>query len=329
MPKPTKQVSNSSIRFLWALRDPGAQGDLWIWRHPTIELNLLSLSLKQIQKHAPPSSINSWTADDCLGGYLTLDENWSVFYRYFNGGKDLQGRPDRYVLLIGVVERPVIERTIIDDNLLKQGQFRELAQQQPLSLHIPLPTLLAEERQLPQCDQRLAKSLGVSQDFTGPESFQNAWNEGISWPSSSLWHLKYRHQTQQEAMVTVTLLPPTEIPLHHPASPKPASLPRNRLATIKQIMTQQKLLTRLNVSLIFLVSLVGFTSGLLSKSLLEKFFGNGIAATSRFPNEARTFIRTYETKKTGQLIPRDELLERIDHNNWGIDPIRDVPPKPR
>ena len=45
-----------------------------------------------------PKRPNLLTASDIVGGIINYQDQWFVVYRFFNGGNDPQGRPDRCVL---------------------------------------------------------------------------------------------------------------------------------------------------------------------------------------------------------------------------------------
>lgn len=85
----------------------------------------------------PPHSDapNSLGPDDLHGGCLGLSPMWLVFYRYFNGGRDLTGRPERSILLLPLLA--FAGRTVATQSdcsmLLDVPPFSEWAKQQPLS----------------------------------------------------------------------------------------------------------------------------------------------------------------------------------------------------
>ncbi len=64
---------------------------------------------------------------------------WLVFYRYFNGGRDLTGRPERSILLLAFADRTVATQSDCS-MLLDMPPFSEWAKQQPLSGCPEMPT---------------------------------------------------------------------------------------------------------------------------------------------------------------------------------------------
>jgi hypothetical protein len=112
--------------------DNGGNGFHWTW------FDEKCLSKEMLQKfysdfgkeHLPRSmnkleSSNHWELkpDDIWGGIVRFESDWIVIYRYYNGGKDKQGRPGRFVLLTawlkkaGTTNTPVIYNN--DDELSK------------------------------------------------------------------------------------------------------------------------------------------------------------------------------------------------------------------
>jgi hypothetical protein len=74
-------------------------------------------------------------AADILAGCIGLSKNRLVFYRFYDGGRDHRGRPERAVLLIAVAER--VDRLAEKDlDVLATGPFANFASRQPLPLSV-------------------------------------------------------------------------------------------------------------------------------------------------------------------------------------------------
>ena len=108
------------MQLYYALYDPSVStdGNYWTWSASEIR-DLLNRFYNDVAtKHLPPEP-NKLQDDNLWGGLVRLPD-WTVIYRYFNGGWDNKGRPGRYVLLTAWV--PSIEAQHFD--LLLVGSFQ-------------------------------------------------------------------------------------------------------------------------------------------------------------------------------------------------------------
>jgi hypothetical protein len=113
-----------------ALRSPN--GNYWAWCSTEIAVATADEARALIARHHHCDAPNSLGPDDLHGGCLGLSPTWLVFYRYYNGGRDLVGRPERSILLLAFADR---SSAIQNDcsALLDAPPFSDWAQQQPLS----------------------------------------------------------------------------------------------------------------------------------------------------------------------------------------------------
>ena len=123
------------MRLAFAAYDPALRspnGNYWAWRSSEITVAIADEARALIARHHHCDAPNSLGPDDLHGGSLGLLPMWLVFYRFFNGGRDLTGRPERSILLLAFADRTVA--TQLDCSmLLDMPPFSEWAKQQPLS----------------------------------------------------------------------------------------------------------------------------------------------------------------------------------------------------
>lgn len=120
-----------------ALRSPN--GNYWAWRSSEITVAIADEARALIARHHHCDAPNSLGPDDLHGGCLGLSSMWLVFYRYFNGGRDLTGRPERSILLLAFADRTVATQSDCS-MLLDMPPFSEWAKRQPLSGCPEMPT---------------------------------------------------------------------------------------------------------------------------------------------------------------------------------------------
>lgn len=87
------------MKLHYALFDQSVfmEGDYWNWSSPEIHPLLSQFYSDAAVNHLPPKP-NDLQDGDLWGGLVRLAD-WTVVYRYFNGGYDKQGRPGRFVLM--------------------------------------------------------------------------------------------------------------------------------------------------------------------------------------------------------------------------------------
>ena len=131
------------MKIYYALYDPSSSidGNYWTWSASEIKPLLNRFYGDIATAHLPPNP-NTLQDDDLWGGMVRLAD-WTVAYRYFNGGYDKQGRPGRYVLLTAWIPADDAHRA----NLLPvfdNAIFRHVSEN---AKNIPIPPLFAlEER---------------------------------------------------------------------------------------------------------------------------------------------------------------------------------------
>lgn len=156
--------------LLFAAYDPAIRsvdGRYWAWSSPMISTGLLDDAHTSVTRYDLCETPNSLDAEDLWGGCVGLSQQWCVFYRYYNGGRDLVGRPERAVMLFAFVNRKDALR--YDGlQLLDEGPFSEWALLQPLPGCPPPPgidcriTFMPHTLMHPSANAPLSKPVGGS-----------------------------------------------------------------------------------------------------------------------------------------------------------------------
>ncbi len=96
----------------FALYDPAHRspdGSYWTWRADGLDVGQLNrLYYDVAAKNCPPEP-NRLRPGDVWGGIAELGEDQVGVYLFFNGGRDLLGRPGRFVLLATLLERKEVQ----------------------------------------------------------------------------------------------------------------------------------------------------------------------------------------------------------------------------
>ena len=121
----------------YALYDPSHIGpfrNYWSWKSDPISKSQMEIVYYAYLIKNKPEYPNRLTASDLWGGALAV-KDWVVIYRYYNGGRDIQGRPERYVILTGWIARGDCDASILQ--ALRAGTFDALAKAMPLPCPVP------------------------------------------------------------------------------------------------------------------------------------------------------------------------------------------------
>lgn len=125
----------------FALYDPScrtASGSYWNWNADAVPLALLEELYFDVLCKNLPERPNDLSRETVWGGAVLWKE-WRVVYRFFNGGRDLHGRPGRYVILTGWFKRnEEIDPAVL--SFFRQPAFERLA-----GAAVPLPVPEFEE----------------------------------------------------------------------------------------------------------------------------------------------------------------------------------------
>ena len=124
-----------------------------------------------------PKHPNRLETPDVVGGIINYENQWCVVYRFFNGGNDPQGRPDRCVLATAWVKTEEAQGQNLYD-LLFCPVFQNVQKDALLHCPVPAPETLIENYSNPiqqddtQCDIYKADPDIENWTFSNPEETQ-------------------------------------------------------------------------------------------------------------------------------------------------------------
>ena len=95
-----------------------------------------------------PKHPNRLETADVVGGIINLEDQWCVVYRFFNGGNDPQGRPDRCVLATAWVKTEEAQGQNLYD-LLFCPVFQSVQKDALTQCPVPAPQKLVENESNP------------------------------------------------------------------------------------------------------------------------------------------------------------------------------------
>lgn len=317
------------MRLLFAAYDPAISapfGNFWVWQAPEIPKDLPDRIRSQVIRLDPCREPNSLAQDDLQGGCIAIDSRWCAFYRHYNGGRDLVGRPERGILLVGFASRA--EATQQDcSGLLDSGLFAEWSAKQPLSV-CPDPPITA-------CDGQFVDGPaipGTARQSTEIKDSVVAGTSPIRSPSASRWSACRRSEgsegfhwrikrTNGVWSTDVVPLPDTRtqtnriesaerIPISTTARPPEVTQTRQKDGYGRRPFLSGT--SKIALGMAFVVgSLVGWA--------VRGLIGGGISVFQSVDGEAaQRWAQTYQSEVTGIMIiiPRDELVRRLKNNDW-------------
>ena len=131
------------MQIYYALYDPSVStdGNYWTWTSPEIGASLNRFYGDVAVKNLPPEP-NKLQNTDLWGGFVRLAD-WTVVYRYYNGGWDNKGRPGRYVMLTAWISATDTEKTDLLP-IITNETFRYVAENAK-TIPVPPPFSLKEQ----------------------------------------------------------------------------------------------------------------------------------------------------------------------------------------
>ncbi len=318
------------MKLSFAAYDPAIRppdGNYWVWQATAISKGLPDRIRSHLIQLDPCREPNSLAQDDLYGGCIALDNEWCVFYRHYNGGRDLRGRPERGILLIGFASRAEAMRQNCS-KLLESNLFSEWAVQQPLAI-CPAPPNTACDGNFVS-DQVPSSNLEQSNEFKGSLSATAAparsepaggWNECQRLPATVGFHWRIK-RVKGIWSSAVDLLSEIQFPATatNGAKSGPASTP-NANAAAKSggsmpdpaIRLQHLLFTTVTRLVMALTFFVGTFAGW----TVRGWRGDETSKTPSIDIKAALhWAASYQHVKHGQEIPREELVDRLKANNW-------------
>lgn len=222
-------------------------------------------------------------------------------------------RPDRSLLLMAIVDRDRIQEVDLEP-VFDGGLFGVLAQLQPLPLAMSAPQFPIEILLPLRKGNVPLQSSGLPAEFHGPTALRRAWEACSMLPRELDWNLTFQRMADQ-SVVQITAVPDHRIlPNPPPHSPRHRSTNSLPVRDPSLPMQSSPFLPRRRamISLVFLLSggMVGFWIG--------QFWTAGTldGTQTQWRESARLWAESYQSPETGQLIPRKELIERLETNTW-------------
>ena len=132
------------MRFLAATFDhahPGSQGNYWAYAHPDLATAVLDKFYFEVVAPALRSH-PEWAGLHELSGFVTLGARWACWFKRFDVGNDLKGRPGRFVIACAFIERSAItgwESSVI----LFVPHFAEVEMLARKNCPLPVPAALS------------------------------------------------------------------------------------------------------------------------------------------------------------------------------------------
>jgi hypothetical protein len=171
-----------------ALYDPShvnPEGTYWTWRHKAVPLAVLDGFYYEFAAKRRPDSPNSLAPSDLNGGLIRVSKDWTVVYRFLNGGRDTRSRPERFVLLSAWLDgADAVEADLF--SLLDGQIFRDVARIAVNACPVPVPkTLLLElpprRRGNNYCDIDVLLQKGKL-EFIGNDAIEKATRHFLALP---------------------------------------------------------------------------------------------------------------------------------------------------
>ena len=169
---------------------PSGDGTFWSWRSTSLDLNQLDNLYYGFAKNNRPESPNQLAQATIIGGFVHFHNNMVYAYRFGNGGHDIHGRPERFVMIVaGMVLDP--SESIDLAGLLNCQTVVDILAKAPTTCPMPAPAELEIEvpENLFSADiVFIAKVLrGERLEFSGPEALLQASAVCGSLPVDRFW----------------------------------------------------------------------------------------------------------------------------------------------
>lgn len=300
---------------LWmAAYDPAhasLNGNYWVWQHPRLTAESLNQLHAEFARSHLPAQPNLLTAAEVHGGCIGLKDGWCAIYRAYNGGRDLLGRPGRYLLLAAFFQRGQIDN-VDPAAILEHGTFAEWARGQPLKGPGQPPHGFEDQF----VDVKMVTAAAASVADT---NVSESWRKCQQLPAEARFHWKFgplpRGSTTFELAIADS---PRTGALPGEIGPRESKWDDEQYAVmappLKSRVPSGKPFRRSMLALLcFAVgSAAGFAVGRLIPSK------SGATASDR--RAMLDWVKSYQSPETGRLIRREELIRRLKENDWRFRP---------
>lgn len=195
---------------------PSSDGSFWSWRSPSLDRRMLDRLYYDTASKVRPEQPNQLGIDTIIGGFANVTTDWKLVFRYGNGGRDIHGRPGRFVMIVAGVPLETA-RSVDLASLLTCQQFEDTLRLAPSSCPVPAPDQLevSVEEQSRSADPILVAQVirDGRLDLEGPDSIEQAAAICNALPDEWLWacHVK-QEGANQTASIQRLLAPQTVQP---------------------------------------------------------------------------------------------------------------------
>jgi hypothetical protein len=124
----------------YALHERLANGYGWSWHFGELPEPLLNDFFYRL---TPPNNSNTINTNDLRGGIYRFDK-WTILYRFFDGGKDNGGRPNRNVMLTAWIQTQDIAGRNVDLLQIFRNKTFQWVQEHSKTIGIDRPFTLSE-----------------------------------------------------------------------------------------------------------------------------------------------------------------------------------------
>jgi hypothetical protein len=139
-----------------AVFDPSehsGQGSYWSWLAEGLDRHLLDRLYYEVARHNRPPDPNALDHQTIVGGFARIESRWIFGYRFGNGGRDAQGRPGRFVLMVAAVPAEQAQQadltTLVDSETIRHvmaaaPSCRPIERPENLTPHVTAELLQAD-----------------------------------------------------------------------------------------------------------------------------------------------------------------------------------------
>ncbi|MBN2579386.1 MAG: hypothetical protein JXB10_10375 [Pirellulales bacterium] len=194
-------LESPMVRIFTAFYDPSQSskdGSFWSWHSPDLDRNLLVRFYYDVAAAGIPEDPNQLTHQTVIGGIAQVTPSWACVWRFGNGGRDVHGRPGRFVLFAAFVAREETDGVDIS-SLLTCKVVNDILDQSLTACPVPLPAALECDIPLQQVRGDpivLEKVLREGQlELTGKDAFVEAGVICANLPADRLWICRVRAET--------------------------------------------------------------------------------------------------------------------------------------
>lgn len=220
---------------------PGPAGNYWAWAHPDLPAAMRDEFYFTVAAKHFDSLPQTIPLDSLIGGGAALTADWCCWYRFIDGGYDMQGRPGRVVVLCGFADRQASASADLS-GLLRSPIFTNLASVAHNQCPLEAPPSLAIEPDWPQ-ERQATKDppylpIGERAQWQGPGAISKAMHAASLLPPDQRWQCEVNSAPGSETSTlwrlapTLPKPPDVESPDTTPPPQNPTASPTRSTSTL-------------------------------------------------------------------------------------------------